>query len=165
MFTLFSALSTGLEVTAILLALNFIANSIRFIYGISHKIYCFIRFIAPFIVQAILATADFISWINSMIDWRLVGEIIIDSLKAIASAFYVAGEFCGKAFYRWQSDWVGTQCSFGLPEFESPDPAINPLFAINEQFQPVTVKNLRKMQSFPRSYRKQDMINALLSVY
>ena len=55
-----------------------------------------------------------------------------------------------------------TQFNFNLPEFKSPAIAINPLFLINEQLQSVTVKNLRQLQSFPKSYKKQDMINALL---
>ena len=58
-----------------------------------------------------------------------------------------------------------TQCNLILPEIKSPAIAIHPLFLINEQFQSVTVKNIRKMQSFPKSYRKQDMINALLYTY
>ena len=55
-----------------------------------------------------------------------------------------------------------TQTNFELPEFITPKPVQSPLFLINEQLQSVTVKNLRKIQSFPKSYRKQDMINALL---
>ena len=55
-----------------------------------------------------------------------------------------------------------TQTNFNLPEFKSPAIAINPLFLINEQLQSVTVKNLRQLQSFPKSYRKQQIIDALL---
>ena len=55
-----------------------------------------------------------------------------------------------------------TQSNFNLPEFKTPEIAINPLFLINEQLQSVTVKNLRQLQSFPKSYKKQDIINALL---
>jgi len=55
-----------------------------------------------------------------------------------------------------------TQSNFNLPEFKSPAIAISPLFLINEQLQSVTVKNLRQIKSFPKSYKKQDIINALL---
>ena len=55
-----------------------------------------------------------------------------------------------------------TQTSFNLPEFKSPAIHINPLFVINEQLQSVTVKNLRQLKSFPKKYKKQDMINDLL---
>ena len=55
-----------------------------------------------------------------------------------------------------------SQINFDLPEFKSPAIAISPLFLINEELQSVSVKNLRKIQKFPKSYRKQDMINALL---
>ena len=55
-----------------------------------------------------------------------------------------------------------SQINFNLPEFKSPAIAINPLFLINEQLQSVTVKNLRQLQSFPKSYRKQQIIDALL---
>jgi len=58
-----------------------------------------------------------------------------------------------------------TEINLILPEFYLPKPVQSPLFLINEQFQSVTVKNLRKMQSFPKSYKKQDMINALLITY
>jgi len=58
-----------------------------------------------------------------------------------------------------------TQFNFNLPEFKTPAIAISPLFLINEQMQSVTVKNLRKMKSFPKSYKKQDIINALLTTY
>ena len=55
-----------------------------------------------------------------------------------------------------------SQTNFNLPEFKTPAIAISPLFLINEELQSVTVKNLRKIQKFPKSYKKQDMINALL---
>ena len=55
-----------------------------------------------------------------------------------------------------------TQSNFNLPEFKSPAIAINPLFLINEQLQSSTVKNLRQLQSFPKSYKKQQIIDALL---
>ena len=55
-----------------------------------------------------------------------------------------------------------TEMQFDLPEFVIAKPFQSPLITINEQLQSVTVKNLRKMQSFPKSYKKQDMINALL---
>ena len=55
-----------------------------------------------------------------------------------------------------------SQTNFNLPEFKSPAIAISPLFLINEELQSVTVKNLRQIQKFPKSYKKQDIINALL---
>ena len=55
-----------------------------------------------------------------------------------------------------------TSCNFNLPEFVIPAPINHPLITINEQLQSLTVKKLRQMQSFPKSYKKQDMINALL---
>ena len=55
-----------------------------------------------------------------------------------------------------------TEFNFELPEIKTPAIAVSPLFVINEQMQSVTVKNLRKIQKFPKSYKKQDMINALL---
>ena len=55
-----------------------------------------------------------------------------------------------------------TQINFNLPEFKTPAIAINPLFVINEQLQSSTVKNLRQLKSFPKKYKKQDMINDLL---
>lgn len=55
-----------------------------------------------------------------------------------------------------------TEMQFELPEIKTPAIAISPLFLINEQLQSVTVKNLRQLQSFPKSYKKQDIINALL---
>ena len=51
-----------------------------------------------------------------------------------------------------------SQSNFNLPEFKSPAIAINPLFLINEQLQSVTVKNLRQIKSFPKSYKKQDIL-------
>lgn len=47
-------------------------------------------------------------------------------------------------------------------DYKELSPIVHPLQTINEQMQSFTVKNIRKMQSFPKSYRKQDMINALL---
>jgi len=55
--------------------------------------------------------------------------------------------------------------NFNLPEFVIPTPTNHPLITINEQLQSLTVKKLRQMQSFPKSYKKQDMINALLITY
>ena len=87
-------------------------------------------------------------------------EFDLDSiLKSIAFPFVfliVSIQYC------WQ---LLTEMNLILPEFYSLKPVQSPLFLINEQFQSVTVKNLRKMQSFPKSYKKQDMINALLITY
>ena len=55
-----------------------------------------------------------------------------------------------------------SQMNYDLPEFKLPAIAINPLFLINEELQSSTVKNLRQLKSFPKSYKKQDIINALL---
>ena len=55
-----------------------------------------------------------------------------------------------------------TTFNYDLPVFKTPAIHINPLFVINEQLQSVTVKNLRQIKSFPKSYKKQDIINALL---
>lgn len=55
-----------------------------------------------------------------------------------------------------------TEIDFELPEFVTVKPFQSPLITINEELQSVTVKNLRKIQSFPKSYKKQDIINALL---
>ena len=41
-------------------------------------------------------------------------------------------------------------------------PIVHPALLINEELQKLTVKNLRELQSFPKNYKKQDIINALL---
>lgn len=51
---------------------------------------------------------------------------------------------------------------FELPKVELPRPTISPLFILSEEFQSETVKSLRSINKFPRNYKKQDMINALL---
>ena len=58
-----------------------------------------------------------------------------------------------------------TACNFNLPEFVIQTPTNHPLLTINDQLQSLTVKKLRQLQSFPKSYKKQDMINALLITY
>ena len=47
-------------------------------------------------------------------------------------------------------------------DIKVPKPIVHPSLLINEDLQKLTVKNLRKMQSFPKSYKKQDIINTLL---
>jgi len=54
---------------------------------------------------------------------------------------------------------------FELPAIYIPKAIVHPALLINEDLQLLAVKNLRKLQSFPKSYRKQDMINALLITY
>ena len=49
--------------------------------------------------------------------------------------------------------------------FVIPTPTNHPLITINDKLQSLTVKKLRQMKSFPKSYKKQDMINALLITY
>ena len=58
-----------------------------------------------------------------------------------------------------------SEFNFNLPEFVIPTPTNHPLITINDKLQSLTVKKLRQMQSFPKSYKKQDMINALLITY
>lgn len=54
---------------------------------------------------------------------------------------------------------------FELPAISYPDVFIHPALFINEQLQLVTVKNLRAIQKFPKCYKKQDIIEALLITY
>jgi len=58
-----------------------------------------------------------------------------------------------------------SESNFNLPEFVIPTPTNHPLITINDKLQSLTVKKLRQMKSFPKSYKKQDMINALLITY
>lgn len=51
---------------------------------------------------------------------------------------------------------------FELPAITYPKAFVHPALLINEQLQSVTVKNLRQLQKFPKSYKKQDIIEALL---
>ena len=51
---------------------------------------------------------------------------------------------------------------FELPAITYPKPFVHPALFINNQLQSVTVKNLRQFKSFPKSYKKQDIIEALL---
>jgi len=51
---------------------------------------------------------------------------------------------------------------FELPAITYPKPIVHPALLINEELQLLTVKNLRQLQSFPKSYKKQDIIDALL---
>ena len=51
---------------------------------------------------------------------------------------------------------------FELPAITYPKPFVHPTLLINNQLQSVTVKNLRLIKSFPKSYKKQDIIEALL---
>ena len=51
---------------------------------------------------------------------------------------------------------------FELPAITYPDAIVHPALLINDQLQSVTVKNLRAIHHFPRTYKKQDMIEALL---
>ena len=51
---------------------------------------------------------------------------------------------------------------FELPAITYPKAFVHPTLLINEQLQLVTVKNLRTVQHFPKTYKKQDMVEALL---
>ncbi len=51
---------------------------------------------------------------------------------------------------------------FELPLITYPKAFVHPTLLINNQLQSVTVKNLRLIKSFPKSYKKQDIIEALL---
>lgn len=51
---------------------------------------------------------------------------------------------------------------FELPAIKYPKPFVHPALFINNELQSFTVKNLKLIQSFPRTYKKQDMIEALL---
>lgn len=52
--------------------------------------------------------------------------------------------------------------NFELPAISYPKAFVHPALLINDQLQSVTVKNLRTIQHFPKTYKKQDIINALL---
>ena len=96
----------------------------------------------------------------SINSFQRYSEFDLDSiLRAIAFPF-VFVIVCYSELFDYLS-----QSNFNLPEFYSPDPIQSPLFLINEDLQKLTVKKLRQFKSFPKSYRKQDMINALLITY
>ena len=159
MFTILSTISTGLEITAILFALNFLANSIRFTYNFIASIIRFIRFITPHIVHFILVTADFISWVNSFIDWQFVFETVIETIKSVAVVAYVAGKTAGEFFYSWHANHVGS-ISYA-PQYAPA--AVNPMFEVAQGMNVQTVKNLRKLGTFKSRQTKGQIIAQLLA--
>ena len=179
MFTFIPAITSLVEITALLVVLNFLANFIRFIYSITVNLIRFIQFITPIIVRFILITADTISWINSQIDWQFVAETVIQVAKSVAVALYTAGEFCGTKFYKWHANHTGvviynTIESESIVETNNEEseivvdynqPAIvSPLFIINEQLQSLTIKNIKQFQSAPKRIKKQSLIDSYLEL-
>lgn len=85
--TAWAALGEIITAGALLLALGRFAAAIRFTYRCGHAVgTAWFRFGRP----SLLATADFISWLNSQIDWRLVAQIVIEGLTVVAVAAWMA---------------------------------------------------------------------------
>ena len=55
--------------------------------------------------------------VTDQIDWAEVGALVWSCLLSVAVAFYVAGQFTGKAFYSWHANHVG-HIDWTVPTFE-----------------------------------------------
>lgn len=95
--------------------------------------------------------------INSFKLFKIIRDFDLDSiLRSIALPFvfvFIVIQELNDILFTFE---------FELPEFYIPQAIVHPALLINNQLQSFTVKNLRKMQKFPKYYRKQDMIEALL---
>ena len=75
-------------------------------------------------LSVINGTADALEFLYESLD------VFCEHFVSLCVLIYVAGEFAGKAFYRWHADWVGTEWQHnapGTPRAVVP-PAVNPLY-------------------------------------
>ena len=76
------------------------------------------------VLSVINGTADALEFLYESLD------VFCEHFVSLCVLIYVAGEFAGKAFYRWHADWVGTEWQHnapGTPRAVVP-PAVNPLY-------------------------------------
>lgn len=85
--TMSVALADVLSVSALLIALNFISNLIKNTYRAGYFVG---RIYWTYIVPAVLAVADFISWVNSFIDWEQVASDLYAYSKIITATLIAA---------------------------------------------------------------------------
>ena len=57
-------------------------------------------------------------------------SVFCEHFVALCVLIYVAGEFTGKAFYRWHAEWIGTvEYAPAGPVTPPAPPAVSPLYA------------------------------------
>lgn len=75
---------------------------------------------------------------------------------------FVAGETAGKAFFRWQADWIGTEATWPPPVIEepavAPSPFISPLAVAAEELMAMTGKQLMGLTGCRKKRSKADLI-------
>ena len=77
------------------------------------------------LLSVINGTADALEFLYESLD------VFCEHFIALCVLIYVAGEFTGKAFYRWHAAWIGTEWQHHAPAaaVAVAPPAVNPLFA------------------------------------
>ena len=90
-------LTAGSELFSVgfmLLALNFLANSIEKTYNAGHTVgHFYWTRVNPLVIDGIHG----LIWINSMIDWKEVGSIVLQGLKVLVAFTFTATVFAHRA--------------------------------------------------------------------
>lgn len=114
------------------------------------------RFWFTYVVPALLAAADWISWANSQIDWREVRSIIRQGVVIIAAASITAAQLALPTLVRISAAlgrWYRTMLVGAAAAMQSP--AIHPLMEAAAQMERFTCNDLRRMTGIRRKASKR----------
>lgn len=100
---------------------------------------------------------------------------LLESAFRLTVAFgvfcFVAGEFAGKAFYAWHSDWIGTEATWPPPITEEPAvapspqaPFVSPLAVAADDLMAMTCKQLMALTGSRKKRSKADLIALHLAI-
>ena len=146
-------------------ALNLFGNAVRWTYRLGQTV-GHVGFV--YVVPAVLVVADFISWVNSYIDWAEVAATVVDCLKTIISIAIVCGQYARIGYTNlcaWHAEWVGTiEYTTAVEPARSAVPAsINPLLDVANDLQSLTANSLRSLTHSRRRCSKTELIATYLA--
>jgi hypothetical protein len=88
-------------------------------------------------------------------------DCFIEHFVALTVLIYVAGEFTGRFWYRWHSDWIGT-IDWSQPTPPAP-PAINPLFDVATELEQFSCNQIRQTFGLRQRVSKTKLIAAAIA--
>lgn len=109
-----------------------------------------------YVVPALLAAADWISWANSQIDWREVRSIVRQGVVIIAAASIAAAQLAVPTLVRMSAAlgrWYRTMLVGATAAMQPP--AIHPLMEVAAALERFTSSDLRHMTGIRRKASKR----------
>jgi hypothetical protein len=150
--TAWAALGEIITAGALLLVLDRIAASIRTTYAAG-----------VFMGRLLWPAIHWVAGVLRLIDWRLVGAVVLDGSKALLALSWVTAVMTRQLLFAWSEQLAVIYASWIAPPAPVAPATVHPLAELAIELEAMTCKQLRELTGCKRKLRKAELVAMALA--